>query len=76
MTSVVTLRLSGILLLRMFDALFFKCVMLSEVSKLVGGKQGVRMESIMTSAWFWIWQWAALLARLAQSFSFFQGSPL
>ena len=54
---------------------FFECVMLSGVSKLVGGKQGVRIESIMTSAWFWIVQGAALLARLAQSFSIFPGSP-
>ena len=77
MTSVVTLRLrlSGILLLSMFDALFFECVMLSGVSKLVGGKQGVRMESIMTSPWFWIVHGAALLTRLAQSFSIFPRSP-
>ena len=51
--------------------------MLSEVSKLVGGKQRLRMESVetcmLTSAWFWIVQGAALLARFAQSFSTSQG---
>ena len=51
--------------------------MLSEVSKLVGGKQGVCLESVetcmLTSVWFWIVKGAARMALLAQSFSTFQG---
>ena len=51
--------------------------MLSEVSKLVGGKQGVCLESVetcmLTSVLFWIVKGAARTARLAQSFSTFQG---
>ena len=51
--------------------------MLSEVSKLVGGKQGVCLESVetclLTSVWFWIVKGAARMARLALSFSTFQG---
>ena len=54
--------------------------MLSEVSKLVGGKQGVCLESVetcmLTSVLFWIVKGAARMARLAQSFSTFQGFQL
>ena len=50
--------------------------MLSEVSKLVGGKRwSVSMESVetcmLTSVWFWIVKGATRMARLAQSFSTF-----
>ena len=40
------------------NALFLKCVILSEVSKIIGGKKGVRLESVetcmLTGVWFWI----------------------